>query len=103
MVELGPNLVLVRASCNEQKSDRIAAVPHVERWVTFVQENQSSLGDTFVRYGLPNDVYACAQIADWACSQTYEMNGLTWLRRNEFEKLPASWNISIAPLKHGRC
>jgi hypothetical protein len=95
-------LVLAHASCNEQKSDRIAAVSHLERWVTFVKETQSSLGDVFVRLGLPNNVHVCSQIADWAYNHTYQTNGLTWLRRNELEKLPASWNISLAPLKHGQ-
>ena len=101
-VDLGPNLVLAHASCNEQKSDRIAAVSHLERWVRFVQENQFSLSDVFVSCGLPNDVHVCAQIADWAYSQTFQTNGLTWLCRNELEKLPTSWNISLAPLKHGQ-
>jgi HNH endonuclease len=100
-VDLGPNLVLAHGSCNEQKSDRIAAIPHLERWVTFVQENQSNLVDIFVRCGLPNNVHVCAQIADWAYNQTHQINGLTWLRRNELEKLPTSWNISLAPLQHG--
>jgi len=77
----------------------MAAVAHLERWVTFVQENQPSLSDVFVRCGLPNNVHICAQIADWAYEQTFQTNGLTWLRRNELEKLPASWEISLAPLK----
>jgi hypothetical protein len=70
--------------------------------VKFVQDNQSSLSDVFVRCGLPNDVHICTQIADWAYSQTYQTNGLTWLRRNELENLPASWNFWLAALRNER-
>jgi hypothetical protein len=70
-VDLGPNLVLSHGTCNERKSDRLAAVRHVEHWAEFVQQNQNSLIDVFVRLGIPNNVHVCGQIADWAYNQTY--------------------------------
>ena len=66
-----------------------------------MQENQNSLIDVFVRLGIPNNVHVCGQIADWAYNQTYMNNGLTWVFCDQLEKLPATWNISLAPLKQG--
>ena len=97
-VDLGSNLVLAHATCNERKSDRMPAVCHLDRWVDFVQENNAKLGEEFGRCGLPNNVQVGVRIADWAYTQTFQSNGLTWLRGNELQKLPQNWRDSLAAL-----
>jgi len=94
-VDLGHNFVLAHGSCNGKKSDRLAAANHLDRWVT----NQLSLGKDlaaeFQSRGVVNDLQSSIQIASWAYRQTFDCRGLTWVRADELQELPESWNSGL--------
>src|SRR6266487_1050875 len=95
---VGHNLVLSHATCNERKSDRLAAAVHLERWAQHTTAHGTELEREFNRRGVISDIRVCAKIADWAYRQTFDCNGLTWLRGNELLSLPSDWNKSLISL-----
>ena len=97
-VDLGHNFVLAHASCNERKSDRLPAAPHLNAWVEHNQTVGRDIGREFERQGIIHDLPTSARIMDWAYSQTSEFKGLTWVRAKEFEPLPANWHDALATL-----
>lgn len=97
-VDLGHNLVLAHANCNERKSDRLAAGVHLERWVEHTTAHGADLQRELGHSGILSDVKVCARIADWAYGQTFHVQGLTWLRGNELQALPEDWNRSLTSL-----
>ena len=51
-VDLGHNLVLAHANCNERKSDRLAAAVHLDRWVERMSEHGVDLRRELGRTGI---------------------------------------------------
>ena len=49
-VDLGHNFVLAHASCNGNKSDRLAAAVHLEAWCEYQQRNAKPLATEFDRF-----------------------------------------------------
>ena len=90
-VDLVHNFVLAHNSCNSNKSDHIAAVDHLEKWVLRNQQHGVLLDQTFRRRNFVCDLPAIQQVAKWAYSQTAESGGLTWRCNNEMVPLEDSW------------
>src|SRR5436190_661208 len=61
-VDLGHNLVLSHATCNERKSDRLAAAVHLERWTEHTAAHGTELEREFNQRGVISDIRVCAKI-----------------------------------------
>lgn len=97
-VDLGHNLVLAHATCNESKSDRLAASVHLEAWVAHTSTHGTALQREFARTGILSDVKVCVKIANWAYGQTFHAHGLTWLHGDELQPLAEDWDRSLLTL-----
>ena len=51
--------------------------------------------------GILNDFASSVKIVDWAYTQTFEGNGLTWFRADDLRKLPLNWQQTLAAFKYG--
>jgi 5-methylcytosine-specific restriction endonuclease McrA len=94
-VDLGHNFVLAHGSCNSSKGDRLAAVDHLHAWVERNSRYGLQLDTEFKRRDLVADLDSTQQIARWAYSQTYQANGLTWVRGDSLVPLPDKWEAIL--------
>ncbi len=97
-VDLGHNFVLAHGACNSKKSDRLACSGHLDRWVERTERYATELAGKFERTGVVYDLQASLRIIDWAYRQTFDCQGLTWLRGDELLPLPSDWSVSLTRL-----
>jgi hypothetical protein len=90
-VNLGHNFVLAHDSCNTQKSDRLAAVEHLERWCDRNIKHGQDLVRAFQERNIVHDEHASWQITAWAYSQAQAAGSLVWLHGNELVVLSPEW------------
>jgi hypothetical protein len=90
-VDLGHNFVLAHGSCNTQKSDRLAAVEHLERWCDRNKRHGQYLVSAFQERNIVHDEHTSWQITGWAYSQAQAAGSLVWLHGNELVALSPEW------------
>lgn len=82
--DLGHNFVLAHASCNQQKSDTLAAAQHVERWRDRNDEHGAwlagELGGTFVC-----DEPTSRRIAKWSYELDASASARLWIKARQYE------------------
>jgi hypothetical protein len=97
-VDLGHNFVLAHATCNSQKSDRLACASHLNEWVALAERSAPQLAREYDRSGITNDFTASVRIVNWAYTQTFECRGLTWIASDRLEPLPPGWGEGLKGL-----
>jgi hypothetical protein len=90
-VDLGHNFVLTHGSCNTQKSDRLAAVEHLERWCDRNIRHGRDLARAFQERNIVHDEHASWQITAWAYGQAQAAGSLVWLHGDELTALLPGW------------
>jgi hypothetical protein len=90
-VDLGHNFVLAHGSCNTQKSDRLAAVEHLERWCERNMKHGQSLALAFQERNITHDENVSWQITAWAYSQAQAAGAMVWLHGKELVALSHEW------------
>lgn len=50
------------------------------------------------RAGILHGIRAPARIVNWAYKQIFDCHGLTWIRNEELQPLPPTWNQSLQRL-----
>lgn len=90
-VDLGHNFVLAHGSCNTQKSDRLAAVKHLERWCERNIKHGQELVRAFQERNIIHDEHASWRVTSWAYSQAQAASSLVWLHGNELIALSPEW------------
>ena len=86
-MDLGHNFELAHATCNGNKSDRLAAAGHLDTWVERQERDAEMLASEFNRHEIVNDQASSARIDNWAYTNTFECHGLTWVRGDELREL----------------
>lgn len=91
-LDLGQNFVLAHSGCNNDKSDVLAAVPHLHRWVERNRINSDLIGSYLADEDLAGDPAAVDAIAKWAYGQTEISRGLVWDAKDmELVRLEPQW------------
>jgi 5-methylcytosine-specific restriction endonuclease McrA len=90
-VDLGHNFVLAHITCNNSKSDYLAAERHLASWADRNRKCQEELHTRLQAAALPCDWPASIQIAKWVYYQTEEANGQVWVMKNVLEHLKPTW------------
>lgn len=93
--DLGHNFVLAHNSCNSAKSDFLAAIVHLDRWLSHIGENGGELGLAFDSRSIFHDVKTSIRIAEWSYRQTFSSQGLTWIKGREYERLAPAWDTNL--------
>ena len=88
---LGHNFVLAHPSCNNAKSDHIAAEEHLAAWAEQNVVHASQLGEQLTEAALPHDLQASLRIAEWAYEQTEQAYGQVWVAKDTFRHLGPDW------------
>lgn len=94
-IDLGHNFVLAHAACNSAKSDHLAAVVHLEKWITRNSKLADALRSAFQQAHIFHDQGSSLRIAEWNYRALGERSQ-TWIRRTQFEELPPTWESLFA-------
>lgn len=89
--DLGHNFVLAHKTCNNAKSDHLAAEKHLAAWAERNRLNQEELRSRLEGAALPCDASASIQIARWVYQQTERANGQVWVMKDVLQHLGPDW------------
>ena len=89
--DLGHNFVLAHPSCNNRKSDFLAAEEHLERWVVRNHRQAEPLAEAFAGLGIDYDCDSSVRIARWAYDQVENAGGEVWVQGKELRPLGPGW------------
>ena len=90
-VDLAHNFVLSDAGCNSRKSDLLADVPFLERWVRRNDDAKHELAARFTDRHLPFDFDASRQVTRWAYAQVERAGGQVWAPEATYKALGGEW------------
>ena len=93
-VDLGHNFVLAHGTCNASKSDHIASVEYLEKWVERNLSLNGLMHEAFTRRGILHDLPTSARVAQWVYSNTAGVGGKTW-RNAEMIPLEGCWQPAL--------
>lgn len=91
-VDLGHNFVLSHEGCNNDKRDMLAAIIHLEHWLTRNDKYAYQLREYFNEHALNHDISTSLSITSWAYSKTESMGGDVWSRGKNTERLESHWH-----------
>ena len=83
--DLMHNFVLAHPSCNRSKSDTLAALPHLERWLDFISRHDDALNEIGETAGRISDRSSCHSVARWGYANAMSSGGQAWLKSNAYE------------------
>jgi hypothetical protein len=89
------NLVLAHAGCNGDKSDLLADIPHLERWVDRNHRRGAELAEAMEEQAIVADLAATEGIARWAYHRADEAGALLWIRKGETRQFPRGVTLPI--------
>jgi HNH endonuclease len=89
------NLVLAHAGCNGNKSDLLADIPHLERWVDRNHRQGAELAEAMEEQAIVADLAATEGIARWAYHRADEAGALLWIRNGETRQFPRGVTLPI--------
>lgn len=89
--DLGHNFVLAHVSCNNAKSDYLAAEEHLAAWVERNASHRAELEQRLSDAGLPYNPNATVQIAKWVYRQTELADGQVWVAEKVLKHLSREW------------
>lgn len=95
-IDLGHNFVLAHQSCNRQKSNRLAALPHLKHWYVRNDDYGVHLSSEFDQAGILHNLDATQKIATWAYGQIDTKKGFVWSHNNILVPLENDWRAFLA-------
>lgn len=82
--DMAHNFVLAHPSCNRSKSDTLAALPHLERWLSRLVHQADSLAEIGSEAGFVTDIIVTRQVGEWAYSSAVASSSKAWLAANSY-------------------
>lgn len=83
--DLAHNFVLAHPGCNRSKSDTLAALPHLERWLEFITKNDTALQEIGAEAGRSIDMASTRAVARWGYSNALVGGAHAWLKAAKYE------------------
>ena len=77
--DLGHNFVLSHPTCNQSKSDSLAAYDHLARWLERNDLWRQEIAEIAEECGLVHEADATRAIADWSYRSGCDVHGLAWV------------------------
>jgi hypothetical protein len=84
-----------RNTCNEAKSDRLAAISHLGTWWRRNREHRPTLSKNFDHLQILHNLVASETVALWAYQQAEYTAAMVWLKSNELVRIPPDWITSV--------
>ncbi|WP_198292281.1 HNH endonuclease [Aromatoleum toluclasticum] len=89
--DLAHNLVLAHPSCNRSKSDTLAALPHLERWLERLHDKGDALAEIGSAAGFQTDRLVTRQVGAWAYTSALSGRSKAWLKANYYTSIDDSY------------
>ena len=89
--DLGHNFVLAHRSCNQDKRDMLAALPHLEHWLERNLTEGESVQAIFEDARFVYDLDASLSVAEWSYERAERAGALVWLDRGHTLRLSNEW------------
>lgn len=94
--DLAHNFVLARPSCNRSKSNTLAALPHLERWLTRLHNKCDALAEIGYESGIQADHAVSRQVGAWAYTSGLAGGGKAWLHANAYAPIDGTYTACFA-------
>lgn len=85
--DLAHNFVLAHPSCNRSKSDTLAALPHLERWLERIHCQASALEEIGSDAGFMAEVAVTKHVGAWAYANAIAAGSQGWVAANHYSPL----------------
>jgi len=89
--DLGHNFVFAHGSCNRDKSDLLADVPHLARWVERNERGGRVLSELFDATHVLYDLVTTTRVADWCYGLVERSQGQVWVEKGKTRALDGPW------------
>ncbi len=89
--DLAHNFVLAHPSCNRSKSDTLAALPHLERWLPRLHNKSDALAEIGYEAGVQADRAVTRQVGAWAYTSGLAGGGKAWLHSNSYAPIDGTY------------
>lgn len=94
--DLAHNFVLAHPSCNRSKSDTLAALPHLERWLERLHDKGDALAEIGSAAGFQTDRLVTRQVGAWAYTSALSGGGKAWFAANAYRSIDATYTACFA-------
>jgi len=95
--DFGHNFVLACTSCNSSKSDHLASLDHVSRWVARNEREGERLASECEARGLAQSLPSSYSIAEWAYRRHLKLGGALWVKSSSFEEASLKQLLNVLP------
>jgi 5-methylcytosine-specific restriction endonuclease McrA len=85
------NFVLAHPVCNRNKSDTLAAKPHLERWMDRLVTRADSLTEIGAEVGMASDGVTARTVAQWSYTNASATGARAWLTASKYEPIDADY------------
>lgn len=82
--DLAHNFVLAHPACNRSKSDTLAALHHLERWLERLQRHSDALAEIGADSGFVIDVQTTQRVGSWAYANAVASGAQAWIAANTY-------------------
>ena len=93
--DLGHNFVVAHSSCNNNKRDLLAGIPHLKSWVQRNTEQELALENIFRDQDVMHDLDVSTQVARWAYDQAEASGSMVWISKNKTYTIDSSWRLVL--------
>lgn len=83
--DLAQNFVLAHPACNRSKSDALAGLPHLDRWLERQLRHADDLSAISAAAGMAADNRAITHVATWAYASANAAGAQAWLATGRYE------------------
>lgn len=98
--DLVHNLVLAHPACNRSKSDTLAALPHLERWLERIQRSSDALADIGAQAGMVADAQLTWRVGAWAYANAQACGSKAWIKTNHYSPVDGQYTAFFGGLAH---
>lgn len=85
--DLAHNFVLAHPACNRSKSDTLAALPHLERWLERIKRHAEALVEIGANAGFITDTGIAVQVGSWAYANAVASSSQAWQAANSYSPI----------------
>lgn len=83
--DLAHNFVLAHPTCNRSKSDTLAGLPHLERWLERMFKQADALAEIGISAGVTADVGTTQRVAAWGYTSALASCAHAWMSPAQYE------------------
>lgn len=93
--DLAHNFVLAHPACNRSKSDTLAAMPHLERWLEYITKNDDDLQEIGLTAGRTVNLESTRAIAKWGYGNALLGQAQAWLKAGRYEPVDLRYTRAL--------